>query len=356
MILYKDPKYNFVEIFNPNNGFLIRFDDNTGQEPFMRAFPELLDIGIMGFCDNHLICKSIGIDCYQYNSTISKRNMVLSDYLKIMNQCKDKVFQVALGGWGDPNKHPEFELILQNTYEHYIVPNLTTSGRNLSDKEIKHIKKYCGAVAVSFYSRLDNALNETNPETLASIDRLICAGSTVNIHYVLSTETVKEAVFRLENDLFPQVNAIIFILYKPVGLGKKNHQISLENETFAHLLEIIDSKEFQYKIGFDTCHTPAIVKKTKQILFNSIDACEASRFSMYIDSELNAFPCSFDCSSKAYMLSLRNSTIDEVWNSVVFDKFRSKQKKSCSSCSEQSICMGGCQLDIGLDVCNEKIL
>jgi len=32
-----------------------------------------------------------------------------------INQCKNKVFQVALGGAGDPNKHEDFEKLLQES-------------------------------------------------------------------------------------------------------------------------------------------------------------------------------------------------------------------------------------------------
>ena len=49
MYKYYDKKNNFVETFNPETGFYIRSDDlTTGKEPFMRNFPALLDIGVMG--------------------------------------------------------------------------------------------------------------------------------------------------------------------------------------------------------------------------------------------------------------------------------------------------------------------
>ena len=51
MYKYYDKKNNFVETFNPETGFYIRSDDlTTGKEPFMRNFPALLDIGVMGHC------------------------------------------------------------------------------------------------------------------------------------------------------------------------------------------------------------------------------------------------------------------------------------------------------------------
>jgi len=101
----------------------------------MRSFPELLDIGIMGHCDACCagVCRSAGVDCYQNAAVRRRSNMTAQAYSKLIQQCKGKAFQVALGGAGDPNKHEEFEEILKLTRENLLVPNLTTSGFALED-------------------------------------------------------------------------------------------------------------------------------------------------------------------------------------------------------------------------------
>lgn len=361
LIIYNDKKYKFTEIFNPHNGLLIRSNiHNTNINPIERTFPELLDIGIMGHCNagNNDICKKAGVDCYQKAKNSCIPNMSLDDYKKIILQCKNKVFQVALGGAGDPNKHENFEEILKITREMNIVPNLTTSGFILTDEEINLISNYCGAVAVSFYTRLirqNNFYIESNENTIKSIHNLLNANCKTNIHYVLSSESIDEAIIRLKENLFPiGVNAIIFILYKPVGYGKKEKTISLLNQKFSQFIELIESNEFPYKIGFDTCCTPALVKKSKFINMDSVDFCEAARFSMYIDSQLNAYPCSFDCDRRNYMVSLKNITIKEAWNSIVFKQFKEIQNNSCKDCVDKAHCLGGCPLDINLNVCGQK--
>lgn len=55
---------------------------------------------------------------------------------------------------------------------------------------------------------------------------------------------------------------------------------------------------------------------------SSVDACEAGRFSMYIDAEMNAYPCSFDNQLGKYRVSLENKQIEEIWNGVEFEHFR----------------------------------
>ena len=60
MIIYKDEKFRFCEIFNEENGTLIRSDIN-GIEPVMRSFPELLDVGIVTIISHVYWQESIAI-------------------------------------------------------------------------------------------------------------------------------------------------------------------------------------------------------------------------------------------------------------------------------------------------------
>lgn len=356
MIIYKDKKYNFIEYFNPQNGFLIRGDviGQKGINPRERSYPELLDIGIMGQC--HIsqlgICKKAGIDCYQQALLKKSPNMSLENYEKILIESQGKTFQIALGGAGDPNKHENFAEILKLTREYNIVPNLTTSGMFLTDEEIKLIKTYCGACAVSFYSRLSSNNKETNIETIEAINRLVRAKCITNIHFVISKDTIEEAITRLENNLFPEgVNAIIFILYKAAGYGQIDKILTFNNKYFQKFLDIINNRKFDFQIGFDTCCTPAILKKCQSIPIESLDFCEAARFSMYIDSEMNAYPCSFDCSSKRWGVSMNNKTIYEIWHSKEFSNFKSNYYNSCFRKTCKKYCSGKCALDLCQNIC-----
>lgn len=356
MIIYKDERYNFIEYFNPQNGFLIRGDviGQKGINPRERSYPELLDIGIMGQC--HIsqlgICKKAGIDCYQQALLKKSPNMSLENYEKILIESQGKTFQIALGGAGDPNKHKNFAEILKLTREYNIVPNMTTSGMYMTDDEISLMKTYCGACAISFYSRLDSNNNETNKETIEAIRRLVDAKCITNIHFVLSNETIKEAILRLENNLFPKgINAIIFILYKAAGFGQIDKILNFNNKYFQKFLDIINNNKFDFQIGFDTCCTPAILKKCSSIPIESLDFCEAARFSMYIDSEMNAYPCSFDCTSKKWAVSLMNKTIKGAWDSQLFSDFRKKYNSSCIEEACKIQCGGKCALDLCQNIC-----
>ena len=62
--------------------------------------------------------------------------MSVEDFENILKQSKDKLFQVALGGAGDPDTHENFEEILKLCRENNIIPNFTTSGFGLTDEKV----------------------------------------------------------------------------------------------------------------------------------------------------------------------------------------------------------------------------
>lgn len=357
MIYYKDNKYNFIEFFNDETGTLIRSNvlDNgieTEKLPPMRSFPELIDIGIMGACDagKSGLCQNAGVDCYQNGMLSDEKNMSLADYISIITQCKGRTFQIALGGAGDPNKHEAFEDILRVTRENRIVPNYTTSGYGLTDREINLTRKYCGAVAVSYYSKLDKFKNESSPSTIAAIERFITKGCVTNIHYVLSKKSINEAVYRVKNGVFPAgINAVIFLLYKPVGIASQEYVLDYTDPDYLELLRLVTSVECSWKYGFDTCQSPAIYQFASDIATASIEFCEAARFSMYINSKCVAFPCSFGIDDYRFSVDLNYYTLQDAWNSENFAKFRKQQVEKCAHCN-LNICRN-CGLELNMNLC-----
>ena len=349
MYIYKDEKLGFIELFNEKNGTLLRSDVN-GINPYMRSFPELIDVGVMGHCTSSTYCRNAGIDCYQQGNCVSNPHMSVKNFEMIARQASGKTFQFALGGAGDPNKHPYFEELLRICRYYRIVPNLTTSGFCLADKEIDCIKKYCGAVAVSWYTRLKDG-TESNPATLKAIERLYVAGCTINAHFIVSCETIDEAIERLSGNGFPKsLNAVIFILYKPVGFGKKYKLLDVKDSRVARFIKLA-LKKHNFQVGFDTCFTPALLRYANNISVSSIDACEAATFSMYIDSRLNCYPCSFGIWGNIKPDNLHVKTIRQVWEGKQFTEFREHRKEKCCNCSQKMTCRYGCRLGLEIDLC-----
>lgn len=344
---------NYISVFNEKTGEYMRSGiivngKDTGIDPFMSSFPELLDVGIMGHCIHGKkgLCIAAGVECYQDGLHATNKNMSIEDFRTIVEQCKGKTYQFALGGCGDPDQHENFEEILKMCKENKIVPNFTTSGFGMTEVIAQLCKKYCGAVAVSWYR---------NDYTIKAINMLLEAGVKTNIHYVLHKESINEAIHRLKENTFPKgINAIVFLLHKPVGLGTSDKVIRYKNKEFQEFIESISKEKFPYKIGFDSCSVPILVKQSKYFDLNSLDTCEAARWSAYISSDMKMFPCSFDNQQQRWAVDLRKYSIKEAWESEAFENFRTYLKESCPNCSVRTHCMGGCPICPEIVLCNEK--
>ena len=227
--IIKDNKYHFMTAFDTETGAYVRsgiIDDNgndTGVDPFMASFPHLIDVGVMGHCTHGKtgLCVKAGIGCYQSGLTVEQPNMGVDDFKWIAEQCKGKCNQLALGGRGDPDQHEKFEELLKISRDNNLVPNFTTSGYGMTEEIAALCKKYCGAVAVSWYR---------SEYTLKAIKLLLEAGVKTNIHYVVGNNSIDEAIERLKNNDFPKgINAVIFLLHKPVGLGTSENVLDVDN-------------------------------------------------------------------------------------------------------------------------------
>jgi len=283
---YTDINNNFYELFDRNTGLYIRSGvlesgNDTGIDPFMRDFPSLIDVGVMGNCAHGMYgyCQKTGTQCYQSGLSIIKENMSLNNFRNVVDQCTGKVFQFALGGRGDVDQHENCEEILTYSKKNGIVPNFTTSGFNLTNNIVSMLKEYVGAVAVSWYR---------SEYTNRAINMLVNAGVKTNIHYILGTNTIKEAILRLENDSFPEgINAVIFLLHKPMGLGTTDNILTSSNVYIQRFYDLIDKNRYPFKLGFDSCSCSGIINFTKNIDFISTDYCESARYSCYIDAQMN---------------------------------------------------------------------
>lgn len=345
-LLKRDTENKFMAYFDTETGHYARtgiIDDNgkdTGVDPFMTNFPELIDVGIMQTCVCAALCN---VDCYQKAISRTGENMSVENFKRIVNECKGRTFQFALGGAGDVDTHEHFEEILSICRENYIVPNFTTSGIAMTKEKAEICKKYCGAVAVSEHFA---------PYTDRAIDLLLDAGVKTNIHYVLSNKSIDVAIDRLRNNSFKEgINAVVFLLYKPVGLGTKENVLRYDDERLKVFFDLVDNMKHPFKIGFDSCTIPAIHNFTHSIDERSIDTCEGGRWSMYITSDMKALPCSFDNQEMRWSYDISNDTIQNAWNSEQFENFRNHFRISCSSCKNRGNCMGGCPIRREIVLC-----
>ena len=351
--IVNDERYHFKFAFDTETGAYIRtgiLDENgkdTGVDPFMASFPHLIDVGVMGHCIHGKtgLCVKAGIGCYQSGLLVEQPNMTVEHFRWIAEQCRGRCNQLALGGRGDPDQHEHFEELLQISWDNNLVPNFTTSGYGMTPEIAALCKRYCGAVAVSWYR---------SEYTLNAIQMLLDAGVKTNIHYVLGKNSIDEAIDRLERNDFPAgINAVIFLLHKPAGQGSQANVLDFTDPRVARFFDQVD-KRHPFKVGMDSCHVPGAIHYCKHILPESLDTCEGARFSCYIGADMIMVPCSFD-QNKRYRVQLDEQTnIEDAWNSEPFERFRSKLRGACPECEKKALCLGGCPLMPEIVFCNSE--
>ena len=332
--IFKNKEYEVY--FNSKLGIEILKGKN-GIDPFKTELPLLIDVGIMGSCKNNCYF------CYQGRS--SEPHMTLENFKLIIDQVKHHTNQVALGGRGDPNLHPQFKEIVEYSRNNGVVPNYTTSGNGLTDEQIE-ISKLCGAVAVSEYQQ---------DFTYDAINRLMKAGIKTNIHMIFSRPnyyTVMKIIYgyspwniltyakkshSCKNSKFDisKLNAVIFLLFKPQGEGKNKRNLiptPMQIEAFANK---VFNSNCEFKIGMDSCLVNHVLKyfNPTEIQKMSIDTCESSRMSVYVSPSMQLIPCSFANHSEWGVQINRKKDIEYIWNrSMKFKQFRSRLKKNPSCC------------------------
>lgn len=319
----KNEKY--VILFNGFEGFELMSGINGNSDPFILDSPSMIDVGIMGHCSND--CKI----CYQ--GKINIPNMKFDDFKKIIDQCKNHLNQVALGGKGDPNKHENFEQILQYCRVNNVVPNYTTSGNGLTDEEVSISKIYCGAVAVSAYNQ---------PFTYESLNKFIEKKVKTNIHFVVSQETFDDAIKIMEGkDIwkgkFPidKLNAVVFLLFKPQGCGADKKYLCLNTDQIQKFANSLLNPKAKFKVGCDSCMINKVsqvreLTKTESIC---VDTCEAGRMSCYISPDMKFLPCSFGNKNIYGTQITEDLTIQKIWDhSFPFKIFRAVLSENPMSC------------------------
>ena len=343
---YQESGYTIF--FDRKSGVFIRMG-NSGDDPFFNSKgPELLDISITNYCEKG--CSF----CYRASNPLGQ-HMELKDYCRLLEQAQRAgVLQIALGG-GNPNQHPDFIRILEQTRRHSIIPSYTTNGQGMTEEIYRATKELCGALAVSWYAPYLDAKKV--------ISKCKKYGIKVNIHFLLSKQTIREAIRLLqeETELLQQVNAIIFLNYKPIHSTADWCLTDDDN-----LLEFLDTvNEIKdCKIGFDSCMISYLTISEQKLVPETVEFCEAARFSAFIAEDSFMYPCSFMRDTKYSGIDLTQMTLQDAWQTgELFLKMRNalqtpgKQEypiDDCSRCNQYVFCHGGCQI-FNINKCRKGI-
>ena len=334
---------NYHFLADDETGLTMRWGRTMQENPIWAPVPELADISISNHCTKE--CSF----CYR-NSSNNHEWMSVEDYCCVLDSMNHpeygNVFQVALGG-GEPLEHPHFLTIVDETVERGIVPNFTTNGIHLTEQICKSIQGKVGAVALSVVSANDIEKDK--------VDMLRHYGIETNIHYVLSSENIEEAIGIANgksNQRLAGINAIIFLTYKPAGRANDGCIIKRGVNYDDFLCAIAKRSVERPKLGFDACFVPMLLSNAT-VSPMLVDCCEGGFFSVYIDHKKNVSPCSFSGGKDAY--SLNEYNFYDIWNNQ-FESFRNRQKNRCKndSCIGFKHCRGCCPYYPEITVCYER--
>ena len=270
------PEQRYHTLFNPRNGLFARIEDIGANEPMWSADgPELLDISITNFCERQ--CSF----CYR-GSSPSGSHMTIRDFKEVLRQAVEVgVFQIAFGG-GNPNQHPQFTEFLRLTHEAKIVLSYTSNGEGLTPDILRATKLYCGAMALSAYSPYGILEHR--------VRRITDFGIKLNLHIILSDKTIGQATEWLVNQPYwlKNINAIIFLNYKPICIGSDCGKPS--ESALTRFFGAV--KGVWIRIGFDSCSISGILRWL-DTPHEFVESCEAAKFSAFISENLRMYPCSF---------------------------------------------------------------
>lgn len=321
MKTYKSDNYNYI--FNSANGFFARWGKTLEDNPQYAPSPELIDIEISEICNNN--CRH----CYKSNTKVG-RNMSFNTFKLIFDKLPKTINQIALG-IGDIYSNSEIFDIFKYCRDNNVVPNVTINGSNMTPYFYDKLVELCGAVAVSLYD-IDTCYNAVKELTDRGMKQ-------INIHALVSfeTEPICYTVLRdsKTDERLKKLNAIVLLRLKPKGL--RNNYIQLSKDRFKILIEYALKNDIRF--GMDSCSAPILLEIINENpeykhLETLIEPCEANCFSMYINVEGVAYPCSFteDENIKGVDVLKCKDFTKEVWNNSIIKDFRERlinNKREC---------------------------
>lgn len=270
--------------------------DTDGNEEI--SLPEILDFEVSTKCSGPRIkdengnytkaapCKF----CYKSNNNRGKY-MSTEDFTKVIDKMPPSLCQIALG-IGNVNQPNLFEM-MDICIEKGIVPNLTVNGDRMTDEILDGLASRCGAIACSYY---DKDLTFNTVYELATVRKM----KQINIHFFLAEETFEKGMQLIDDaktdPRMKDLNAIVFLSAKLRGNAEKNNYHILSQEKYNEIS--MKALESGISVGMDSCSAQKTLIAYKDlpnydIIEQSVEPCESSVFSTYINSEGIYFPCSF---------------------------------------------------------------
>jgi MoaA/NifB/PqqE/SkfB family radical SAM enzyme len=142
-------------------------------------------------------------------------------------------FQVAIGGQQEPLENPEFWDMVRAFRELNIVPNYTTNGMFVNDRNIELTKELAGGVAVTMHPHLEKFWRR-------ALARFAEAKVKLNVHTIISDAKSVDETAQLYKEYVDSgmVDYFVLLPYMPYGHAKNNPK-AIDYDYFYNWLKTI---------------------------------------------------------------------------------------------------------------------
>jgi sulfatase maturation enzyme AslB (radical SAM superfamily) len=228
MRIRKEAQANYSAVFV--DGKTIRIPINPKLPITELHFPEFYDLspgnkcsGACSYCYAGALKNGV-----HYKNLVSKVDNFFGKMT--LNQ---RPFQVAIGGEQEPLENPEIWDMMARLRELEIVPNYTTNGMFVNDKNIELTKKYSGGVAVTLHTHLEKFWRR-------ALARFAEAKVKLNVHVIISGKESIDATERLYKEYVDSGQVDYFVLLPYMNYGHAvNEPKSIDYDHFAKWLDTV---------------------------------------------------------------------------------------------------------------------
>lgn len=278
----------------------------------------------------------------------------LDEWKKVFDElARNKVFYINISG-GEPTTHPNFAELLDYLSEiglHFI---LTTNGvfsKRIRDIILKN-KEYLIGVKISLdgpdarthcdLRRLPN--NRIDYRVFEITVNNILAFKKNKLPLTIATVLHKGNIEKFDQfiDLIRRINPVSWFISPIIPSGRGNFSNNIKADYYYYNKEFwIDlvKKCNRHKINVKLIDVPFDAQSIKSIDYY---ACGAGLSFCEINSDGIMSPCTL-CRTciPSYLMkfeSLKNKTLEEIWNGAIFNKCRGFMQKGCTGCKAFSKC------------------
>ena len=299
-------------------------------------------------------CSGCYMDSYSPGTRpdLESRELGLEGMKRVVDElARARVFHLALGG-GESLELPWFFDLAEYVRQKKIVPNLTTNGFCVNEKNVQRCRVF-GQINVSIDGIGDDYRRTRGTEGFDAADRALTllrrARCKAGINVVVSGRNCDKLEGLLRYAKKKGVNQVELLRFKPAGRGKDLfREMDLTTKQARSFYPMVTSlaRRLRLRIRLDCSFMPLVFAHgpdVKRLDFFAISGCLGGEMLMGVGPDGGVHACSF-----AEPESWSLSEFPRWWpGDMAFVPFRTWHRNApepCSSCSYLHLCRGGCHV------------